>query len=56
MRAMARLYRYGRNPSEIMEILAEKQAAMRSAFTKAGRNDPCPCGSRMKFKQCHGKT
>ena len=22
---------------------------------KVGRNDPCPCGSRKKFKQCHGK-
>lgn len=20
-----------------------------------GRNDPCPCGSGKKFKQCHGK-
>ncbi|MGA9163042.1 MAG: preprotein translocase subunit SecA [Thiobacillus sp.] len=24
-------------------------------FSKAGRNDPCPCGSGKKFKQCHGK-
>lgn len=22
---------------------------------KAGRNDPCPCGSGLKFKNCHGK-
>ncbi|HEY3858289.1 MAG TPA: preprotein translocase subunit SecA [Gammaproteobacteria bacterium] len=22
---------------------------------KVGRNDPCPCGSGMKYKQCHGK-
>jgi preprotein translocase subunit SecA len=22
---------------------------------KIGRNDPCPCGSGKKFKQCHGK-
>jgi preprotein translocase subunit SecA len=22
--------------------------------TKVGRNDPCPCGSGKKFKQCHG--
>ena len=21
---------------------------------KIGRNDPCPCGSGKKFKQCHG--
>ena len=25
------------------------------AMPKVGRNDPCPCGSGKKFKQCHGK-
>ncbi len=24
-------------------------------FARVGRNDPCPCGSGKKFKQCHGK-
>ena len=24
-------------------------------FSNVGRNDPCPCGSGKKFKQCHGK-
>lgn len=23
--------------------------------TKVGRNDPCPCGSGKKYKQCHGQ-
>ncbi|WKZ70386.1 MAG: preprotein translocase subunit SecA [Melioribacteraceae bacterium] len=23
---------------------------------KVGRNDPCPCGSGKKFKNCHGRT
>ena len=23
---------------------------------KIGRNDPCPCGSGRKFKQCHGRN
>jgi len=22
---------------------------------KVGRNDPCPCGSCKKYKQCHGR-
>jgi len=26
-----------------------------AAFARVGRNDPCPCGSGKKFKQCHGK-
>lgn len=24
-------------------------------YARVGRNDPCPCGSGKKFKQCHGK-
>jgi preprotein translocase subunit SecA len=23
---------------------------------KVGRNEPCPCGSGKKYKQCHGKV
>ena len=26
-----------------------------SAVPRVGRNDPCPCGSGKKYKQCHGK-
>jgi preprotein translocase subunit SecA len=25
------------------------------AGEKIGRNDPCPCGSGKKYKQCHGR-
>ncbi|MGA0611388.1 UPF0149 family protein [Caldimonas sp. KR1-144] len=28
---------------------------VRRAEPKVGRNDPCPCGSGKKFKQCHGR-
>jgi preprotein translocase subunit SecA len=24
------------------------------AADKTGRNDPCPCGSGLKYKRCHG--
>ena len=24
-------------------------------YANVGRNDPCPCGSGLKFKKCHGK-
>ena len=24
-------------------------------YANVGRNDPCPCGSGKKFKNCHGK-
>ena len=29
---------------------------IRNRDTKVGRNDPCPCGSGKKFKQCCGKS
>ena len=37
----------------------EPPAAPQQPFTreqpKVGRNEPCPCGSGKKYKQCHGK-
>jgi preprotein translocase subunit SecA len=33
---------------------APKEPVTRAA-PKVGRNDPCPCGSGQKYKQCHGK-
>ena len=33
--------------------LAQPQPVTRSQ-PKVGRNDPCPCGSGKKYKQCHG--
>ncbi|MFZ5734084.1 MAG: UPF0149 family protein [Pseudomonadota bacterium] len=32
-----------------------KPATLRRAEPKVGRNDPCPCGSGKKFKQCCGQ-
>lgn len=29
-------------------------AAIVSRMPKVGRNDPCPCGSGLKWKRCHG--
>ncbi|MEQ5839855.1 preprotein translocase subunit SecA [Paraburkholderia acidicola] len=31
------------------------QAVPAGTVPKVGRNDPCPCGSGKKYKQCHGK-
>ncbi|MES2546935.1 MAG: preprotein translocase subunit SecA [Pseudomonadota bacterium] len=33
--------------------MANGEAVMREGV-KVGRNDPCPCGSGKKYKQCHG--
>ena len=32
----------------------DKQPRTRRIITKIGRNEPCPCGSGKKYKQCHG--
>lgn len=32
-----------------------KKALLLERFKGVGRNEPCPCGSGKKFKQCHGK-
>jgi preprotein translocase subunit SecA len=34
---------------------SSKPAPIKRAEKKVGRNEPCPCGSGKKYKQCHGK-
>ncbi len=36
-------------------VAAGMTATRADAVPKVGRNDPCPCGSGKKYKQCHGK-
>ena len=35
---------------------AKKKAPVKADGTKVGRNDPCPCGSGKKYKNCCGKN
>ena len=41
---------------ERAEAVRYRVDAVRREGPKVGRNDPCPCGSGKKWKQCHGKT
>ncbi|MDX2069323.1 MAG: preprotein translocase subunit SecA [Haliscomenobacter sp.] len=43
-----------REAAESVSTPREKTAPIRRD-PKIGRNDPCPCGSGKKYKQCHGK-
>ncbi|MDQ0043764.1 preprotein translocase subunit SecA [Variovorax boronicumulans] len=43
------------NQRRLAAIGAGALSAEASAFARVGRNDPCPCGSGKKYKQCHGK-
>ena len=49
----------GAQPGQAAQPGQPAQAAPQAPFVrdgrKVGRNEPCPCGSGKKFKQCHGK-
>lgn len=46
--------RHAQAPSE-QAAPEEDQATFVRSQPKVGRNEPCPCGSGKKYKQCHGK-
>ena len=66
MNSVPRWFLGGRSPKDIpvsreakaqlasMAAAAEKMSSMTN-FSGVGRNDPCPCGSGLKYKHCHGK-
>ena len=37
-------------------IMPSANVKPKADYSKVGRNDPCPCGSGKKFKQCCGRT
>ena len=41
--------------SSLDQLSADENARLQAAFRHCGRNDPCPCGSGTKFKDCHGR-
>ena len=40
--------------SEEKEVITSEVQTRVNAVPKVGRNEPCPCGSGKKYKQCHG--
>ncbi len=59
MKLMAELLRRERAPAEIMRLYRENlpltAASLDLPAAAPARNDPCPCGSGKKYKQCHGR-
>jgi len=39
----------------VAEAMPQVHSPVLRDQAKVGRNDPCPCGSGKKYKQCHGK-
>ena len=46
---------YDQESDEAEEEAADDKHEPYVRGVKVGRNDPCPCGSGKKFKQCHGR-
>ena len=49
-----------KNEEQVDEIDKKNEAKLQAAQSdsapkKISRNDPCPCGSKKKYKHCHGK-
>ncbi|MGL4666621.1 MAG: preprotein translocase subunit SecA [Saezia sp.] len=38
-----------------VESFTDPETVFEDKYAGVGRNDPCPCGSGKKFKQCHGR-
>jgi uncharacterized protein len=55
MKIMASLMKAGRPATEVMPILAREAADLKAAVADTGPNKPCPCGSGIKTKRCHGR-
>jgi len=55
MRAMMDLVNNGRPASGVMAEMACEERRFRDEARRAGRNGPCPCGSGLKTKNCHGR-
>lgn len=45
----------GSAPQEPEQVAEANDEPFTRSDKKVGRNEPCPCGSGKKFKQCHGK-
>ena len=52
MLRMAGLARARRPVGDVMEELRREEAGSEARWRAASRNDPCPCGSGRKYKQC----
>ncbi len=46
---------YAANENDYIEPTPVKREPIRNLEPQIGRNEPCPCGSGKKYKQCHGK-
>jgi uncharacterized protein len=56
LKIIVQLIRQEQPAARVMEVLAQQEGRQSLVKkSKVGRNDPCPCGSGLKYKKCHGQ-
>ena len=56
MKLMSTLMRTNRPASDVMGIFVDQKEAQIEALANADSEQPCPCDSGMRYKDCHGWT
>lgn len=51
---VAALERNIRDRERRLSVKAHRADAVKATSSDVGRNEPCPCGSGLKYKRCHG--
>jgi uncharacterized protein len=54
MKMLAALLRSGGEAPDLTPALAKKNEALAREYRKARPDQPCPCGSHMRYRACHG--
>ncbi|HEY32893.1 MAG TPA: anaerobic sulfatase maturase [Dehalococcoidia bacterium] len=55
MAFMAEELETDRSPANVMHLIAQQDAMLQMMLSQVEPNNPCPCGSGLKFKDCHGR-
>ncbi len=54
MKLMAALMGTNQPVSGVMSIMADRKEVLETEYKRSDKDHPCPCGSRLKYKDCHG--
>jgi uncharacterized protein len=55
MEVFSQLIRQGVDAKNVMQVMQREDAKQAAGMSQVERNAPCPCGSGLKFKKCHGR-
>ncbi|MCP3855760.1 MAG: anaerobic sulfatase maturase [Actinomycetia bacterium] len=55
-KTIAALLEAGQPASDVMAVMGSEVPDLETMASRAPRNSPCPCGSGLKVKHCHGRS